>query len=213
MARIAAQVIAGASLAVQGITKEPKVDGFFVKEAVLPFNKLPNSVTVLGPEMRSTGEVMGHASHFGHAFAKSQMAAGMELPLAGNILISVNDFDKSAALKIAQDLHRMGFGLYATTGTAAYFQRVGLPVRVIQHLSTGSPNSLDVIQSGDVQMVINTPLGSTSHSDGARIRAAAITYKVPLLTTLSAAAAAVAGIRAIQKKDFNYRSLQVHFKS
>ncbi|HEY9078279.1 MAG TPA: carbamoyl-phosphate synthase large subunit [Anaerolineaceae bacterium] len=213
LARIAARIMAGDTLKHMGILEEPKVDGFFVKEAVLPFNKLPNSVTVLGPEMRSTGEVMGHAAHFGHAFAKSQSAAGMDLPLAGNVLISVNDFDKSAALKIAQDLHRMGFGLFATPGTAAYFQRIGLPVQIVQHLGDGSPNSVDVIRSGKVQMVLNTPLGATSHSDGARIRAAAITYKIPLLTTLSAAAAAVAAIHAIQKKDFTYRSLQQHFKT
>jgi carbamoyl-phosphate synthase large subunit len=213
LARLAARIMAGSTLEALGVIAEPRVDGFFVKEAVLPFNKLPNSATVLGPEMRSTGEVMGHAGHFGPAFAKSQMAAGMELPLRGNILISVNDFDKSAALKIAQDLHRMGFGLFATPGTAAYFQRIGLPVQIVQRLSDGSPNSVDLISSGEVQMVLNTPLGPTSHSDGARIRAAAITYKVPLLTTLSAAAAAVAAIRAIQKKDFTYRSLQEHFKT
>ena len=105
------------------------MDGFFVKEAVLPFKKLPSDITVLGPEMRSTGEVMGHAAHFGHAFAKSQLAAGTNLPLEGAVLISVNDFDKGAALKIARDLHRMGFHLFATPGTADYFRRVGLPVK------------------------------------------------------------------------------------
>ena len=107
-----------------GILEEPRVDGFFVKEAVLPFKKLPGSSILLGPEMHSTGEVMGHASHFGHAFAKSQIATGVGLPQSGAVLISVNDYDKSAGLKVARDLHRMGFTLYATPGTAEFFRKL-----------------------------------------------------------------------------------------
>jgi carbamoyl-phosphate synthase large subunit len=211
LARVAAQVMVGRSLAEQGVIEEPQVDGFFVKEAVLPFRKLPGADAVLGPEMRSTGEVMGHASHFGHAFAKSQIAAGMPLPLSGAALISVNDFDKGAALKIARDLDRLGFRLYATPGTAAFLGRIGLPVECVNKVAQGSPHTVDLIRSGRVQLILNTPLGPEAHTDGAAIRAAATTMDVPLLTTLSAATAAVAAIRAVKQKDLRYRSLQAHF--
>jgi carbamoyl-phosphate synthase large subunit len=211
MARIAAQVMAGQRLAELGVLEEPRVDGFFVKEAVLPFKKLPSDITVLGPEMRSTGEVMGHAAHFGHAFAKSQLSAGTNLPLEGAVLISVNDFDKGAALKIARDLHRMGFGLYATPGTAAYFQRVGLPVTAVNKVSQGSPHVLDLINNHTIHLILNTPLGPITHSDGALIRTAATRMNIPLLTTLSAAAAAASAIQALRQKALSYRSLQEHY--
>jgi carbamoyl-phosphate synthase large subunit len=213
LARIAAQVMAGQTLAELGLVHEPQVDGFFVKEAVLPFKKLPSNITVLGPEMRSTGEVMGHAAHFGHAFAKSQLAAGTNLPLTGNILITVNDFDKGAALKIARDLHRLGFEIFATPGTADYFQRVGLPVNAVNKVSQGSPHVVDLIQECTIHLILNTPLGPSTHTDGAQIRAAATRMGVPLITTLSAAAAAVAAIRALRHQDLRYRSLQDHYKA
>jgi len=212
MARIAARVMCGRKLAELGILSEPKIDGFFVKEAVLPFKKLPSSITVLGPEMRSTGEVMGHASHFGHAFAKAQLAAGNSLPLEGAVLISVNDFDKGAALKIARDLHRLGFQLVATPGTAEYFRRVGLPVTTVNKVSQGSPHVVDLIQAGQISLILNTPLGPLTHSEGALIRITATKMDVPLLTTLSAAAAAVEAIRALRQKALSYRSLQEHYQ-
>ena len=211
LASLATQVMAGCSLAELGQTEEPRVDGFFVKEAVLPFNKLLGSSALLGPEMHSTGEVMGHAAHFGHAFAKSQIAAGTGLPQSGAVLISVNDYDKSAALKVARDLRRLGFDLLATAGTAAFFQKVGLPVMVVNKLADGSPHTVDLIRDGQVQLIINTPLGPHAHTDGAEIRTAAVTMNVPLLTTLSAAAAAVAAIQALRQKALHYRSLQAHF--
>ncbi len=211
LAYIAAQVMAGRTLAELGVTEEPRVDGFFVKEAVLPFKKLPGSSVLLGPEMRSTGEVMGHAAHFGHAFAKSQVAAGTALPQGGSALISVNDYDKSAGLKIARDLYRMGFRLYATTGTADFFRKVGLPVETVNKFADGSPHTVDLIRGGQVQLVINTPLGLHAHADGAEIRAAAVAMGIPLLTTLSAAMAAVAAIRALRENALKYRSLQSHF--
>jgi carbamoyl-phosphate synthase large subunit len=162
--------------------------------------------------MRSTGEVMGHAAHFGHAFAKSQIAAGTGLPLSGAALISVNDFDKGAALKIARDLHRMGFEICATPGTADYFSRTGMPVTRVNKVSEGSPNVVDWIREGRVQLILNTPLGSAAHTDGAQIRTAAVAGNIPILTTLSAAAAAVAAIRSLAQKELKYRSLQDHFK-
>jgi len=212
LAYAAAQIMAGSTLDELNILGEPQVDGFFVKEAVLPFKKLPGSSSLLGPEMHSTGEVMGHAAHFGHAFAKSQIAAGMKLPLEGAVLVSVNDYDKSAALKFARDLHRMDFRLYATPGTADFLRRVGLPVTYINKMADGSPHTVDLIRSGQVQLVLNTPLGPHAHSDGAEIRSAAITMNVPLLTTLSAAAAAVSAIQAMRQNSLSYRSMQAHFK-
>ncbi|HEY9529000.1 MAG TPA: carbamoyl-phosphate synthase large subunit, partial [Anaerolineales bacterium] len=211
LAYIAAQLMAGKTLQELGVTHEPRVDGFFVKEAVLPFKKLPGSSILLGPEMRSTGEVMGHASRFGHAFAKSQIAAGTALPPNGAVLITVNDFDKSAGLKFARDLHRMGFQLYATSGTADMCHRAGLPVEVVEKAQDGSTQIVDLICGGKIQLVLNTPLGPHAHSDGAAIRAAAIAMNVPLLTTLSAARAAVSAIQAMTRKELKYRSLQSHF--
>ena len=213
LAYIAAQVMAGKSLEELGVTDEPHVDGFFVKEAVLPFKKLPGSSNLLGPEMRSTGEVMGHASRFGHAFAKSQIAAGTALPQRGTVLITVNDFDQSAGLKFARDMHRMGFKIYATPGTAAICQTAGLPVQVIEKAQDGSAPIIDLIRAGEIQLVLNTPLGPHTHSDGAAIRSAAIAMNVPLLTTLSAAMAAVSAIQAMRKKELKYKSLQSHFTS
>ncbi len=213
LARLASQVMAGCTLEELGVTAEPRVDGFFVKEAVLPFKKLSGSDAILGPEMRSTGEVMGHAAHFGHAFAKSQLAAGMGLPQQGAVLISVNDYDKSAGLKIARDLHRLGFKLYATFGTAEFFCRTGLPVEVVRKVAEGSPNVVDLIRAGQVQLILNTPLGPHAHSAGADIRAAATAMNVPLLTTLSAGMAAVNAIQALRQKGLSYRSLQDHFRN
>jgi len=213
MAYVAAQVMAGCKLEELGVTHEPRVDGFFVKEAVLPFKKLPGSSILLGPEMRSTGEVMGHASRFGHAFAKSQIAAGVGLPQNGAVLITVNDFDKSAGLKFARDMHRMGFKLYATPGTADMCQKASLPVQVVEKAQDGSTQIVDLIRAGKIQLVLNTPLGPHAHTDGVEIRKAAIAMNVPLLTTLSAAMAAVSAIQAMGKKELKYRSLQNHFDS
>jgi carbamoyl-phosphate synthase large subunit len=211
LAQTASLVMAGMKLADLGVTEQPSVDGFFVKEAVMPFKKLNGADATLGPEMRSTGEVMGHASFFGHAYAKSQAAAGTSLPVKGAVLFSVNDFDKGAALKIARDLQRMGFEIIATPGTAAYFEKTGMPVKTVLKVSEGSPNVVDLILNGGVQLILNTPLGAQTHRDGAAIRAAAISADVPILTTLTAASAAVAAIRALKVKELRYRSLQTHY--
>ena len=211
LAYVAAQVMAGRKLEELGVTEEPHVDGFFIKEAVLPFKKLPGSSILLGPEMRSTGEVMGHAARFGHAFAKSQIAAGQGLPQSGGVLITVNDYDKSAGLKFARDMHRMGFKLYATPGTAYLINSAGLPVETVEKAQDGSTQIVDLIGAGKIQLVLNTPLGPHAHTDGVEIRKAAIVMNVPLLTTLSAAMAAVSAIQALGKKELRYRSLQSHY--
>jgi carbamoyl-phosphate synthase large subunit len=212
LARLAAQVQAGKSLADLGFTETPTVDGFFVKEAVLPFDKFPGADPLLGPEMRSTGEVMGHAARFGHAFAKAQMAAGMPLPTGGTALITVNDFDKAAALKIARDLHQLGFKLYATEGTAVALARIGLPVTVAPKVSEGGHHIAAMVAAGEIDLIVNTPLGRRAYDDSRAMRAAAIRHKVPLLTTLSAAQAAVNGIRALREKELSVRSLQQHHR-
>ena len=210
IAKIAAQVQAGKTLAELGLTKRPHVDGFFVKEVVLPFDKLPGSDTRLGPEMRSTGEVMGHASRFGHAFLKSQLAAGTRLPVEGGVLITVNDMDKSAALRLARKLHGMGFTIYATNGTSAALKKADIDAIVTPKAGAGVDDCVDIIMSGKVQMVINTPLGQGTYADQDALRSAAIRHKIPLLSTLSAAQAAVNGIQLLQRKQLDVRSLQVH---
>lgn len=210
LAKIASRVMAGQSLAQIGFVTQPEIDGFFVKEAVLPFQKFPGVDSLLSPEMRSTGEVMGHAARFGHAFVKAQNAAGTFLPLEGTVLISVNDFDKGPAMKLARDLSRMGFSLMATHGTAAMLRRVGLQVQSVNKASEGSPHTVEAIETGQVAMIINTPLGGAAFSDGREIRMAATRMGVPLMTTLSAATAAVNGIKAVKEKGLTARSLQEH---
>jgi carbamoyl-phosphate synthase large subunit len=210
LAKIAARVMTGETLAEIGFTEQPGVQGFFVKEAILPFRKFAGVDAVLGPEMRSTGEVMGHARRFGAAFAKSQMAVGDILPRRqdGVVCISVNDFDKSAALKIGRDLSRLGFRLVATHGTAAMLRRVGVKVQAVNKVSEGEPHIVDMMQAGEISLIINTPLGSTSFSDGQRIRQESIRLGIPLVTTLTAAQAAVNGIKVLAEESLQVRSLQ-----
>jgi carbamoyl-phosphate synthase large subunit len=212
LARYAARIAAGHTLEQIGFLEEPRVDGFFVKEAVLPFQKFPGVDARLGPEMRSTGEVMGHASSFGHAFAKAELAASTRLPQAGTVFISVNPFDKGAVTKIGRDLVQLGFRLLATKGTSAVLQSAGLPVETINKVSEGSPHIGDAIRRGDVDLIINTPRGGQAHYDGALIRGLAHGYGVPIVTTMSAAMATVAGIRALRQKPLRVRSLQQHHR-
>ncbi len=210
LARYAAQISAGKTLAEIGFMDEPHVDGFFVKEAVLPFQKFPGVDARLGPEMRSTGEVLGHAASYGHAFAKAQMAANTTLPTGGTVFISVNPFDRGAVTKIARDLQNMGFRLVGTIGTSTYLRSVGLSVDVINKVSDGSPHIGDAIRKGDVALIINTPLGGQAHDDGSLIRGMAHLYGVPIITTLTGAAAVVQSIRSLRQKPLRVRSLQAH---
>jgi carbamoyl-phosphate synthase large subunit len=212
LASYAAMIAAGKSLDDLGFTHEPRVDGFFVKEAVLPFQKFPGVDPRLGPEMRSTGEVMGHASTFGHAFIKAQMATNVSLPSSGTAFISVNDFDKGAVAKIARDLHLMGFSLVATQGTARWLEMVGLPVQAVNKVAEGSPHIVDLMREDKIDLVINTPLGGQAHDDGGLIRGTAHLLGIPIVTTMSAAMATVQGIRALKEKPLRVRSLQAHHK-
>jgi carbamoyl-phosphate synthase large subunit len=210
LASYAAQIAAGRTLADLGFIEEPRIDGFFVKEAVLPFQKFPGVDARLGPEMRSTGEVMGHASSFGHAFIKAQIAANMTLPQSGTVFISVNDFDKGAVAKIARDLHGLGFKLTATAGTAHWLDMINLPVERVNKVREGSPHVVDKMLAGEIDLIINTPLGGQAHEAGALIRGTAHLLGIPIITTMSAAMASVQGIRALRGKPLKVRSLQQH---
>jgi carbamoyl-phosphate synthase large subunit len=210
LARYAAQIAAGRTLEDLHFTEEPHVDGFFVKEAVLPFQKFPGFDPQLGPEMRSTGEVMGHASNYGHAFAKAEMAASTTLPQSGTIFISVNPFDRGAITKLARDLQNMGFNLVGTRGTAEYLASVGINISVMNKVSEGSPHIVDAIRAGQVDLIINTPRGGVAHTDGPLIRSMAHLYGVPIVTTLTGAAAAVQSIKTLRRKPLKVRSLQTH---
>jgi carbamoyl-phosphate synthase large subunit len=212
LARIAAQAAAGKKLSELGFTKEPPLNGFFVKEAVLPFDKFPGAAVFLSPEMRSTGEVMGHASTFGHAFAKAEMGANQRIPTSGGALLTVNDYDKGAIGRIARDLVKLGFTIYATRGTASWLHQLGLPAIVVNKVSEGSPHTVDLIASGKVGLVISTPLGSRAYADGQALRSAAIRYGVMLVTTLTGAAATISAIKALRQKELRVRSLQEHYR-
>ena len=213
LARIATKVATGKTLAELGLTEEPRVNGFFIKEAVLPFVKFPGVDAILGPEMRSTGEVMGHAASFGHAFVKAQMATNTPLPQQGAVFVSVNDRDKGTVMKIARDLYDMGFKLLATQGTAEVLRLVGLPVARVNKISDGSPHVIDRMQAGDVDLIINTPLGGQAYDDGRLIRSTAQQLGIPIITTMSAAAASVQGIRALKRDPLTVRSLQTHHQA
>jgi carbamoyl-phosphate synthase large subunit len=212
LARIAAQAAAGKKLSELGFTQEPPLNGFFVKEAVLPFDKFPGAAVFLSPEMRSTGEVMGHASTFGHAFAKAEMGTNQRIPTSGGALLTVNDYDKGAIGRIARDLVKLGFTIYATRGTATWLHRLGLPAIVVNKVSEGSPHTVDLIASGKVGLVISTPLGSRAYADGQALRSAAIRYGVMLVTTLTGAAATISAIKALRQKELRVRSLQDHYR-
>ena len=210
LASYAAQIASGKTLAELDFLEEPRVNGFFVKEAVMPFQKFPGVDARLTPEMRSTGEVMGHAAYFGHAFVKSQIAANSTLPTQGQVLISVNNYDKGAAVKLARDLSQMGFDLVATSGTAQILELTGLQVETVNKVYEGSPHTVDALRRGEIDLIITTPYGKVSHLDDAVMRSAAYQYGVPILTTLSAATAAVQGIRALRENPLSVRSLQTH---
>jgi carbamoyl-phosphate synthase large subunit len=190
---------------VSGVLPVPQ---FFVKSPVFPFNKFPGVDPVLGPEMRSTGEVMGVGENFGEAFAKAQLSAGTPLPDAGTVFISVNDKDKPEAVALARRFHEFGFRLVATRGTAAALGAAGLPCKTVFKVNEGRPNAVDLLKAGSLQLVIYTATGAHSFSDEKAIRRTAVFYRVPCITTLSAAKAAVEGIASRQRDPIRVWSLQ-----
>jgi carbamoyl-phosphate synthase large subunit len=198
LAKLACRVMLGEKLADMALPQERQGLGFgdhiSVKEAVLPFDRFEGSDAVLGPEMRSTGEVMGIARDFPTAFAKAQAAAGVPLPRAGTVFITVTDEDKAGGVGIAQQLHDCGFQIVATRGTAEAISRMGVPVQTLNKIGEGSPHVVDWIERGDVDLVVNTPTGVGARTDGHEIRRAAVTHGVPCLTTLSAGVSAARAI-------------------
>ena len=208
LAKIACRLMLGARLDELELDIPAAPGHVSVKEAVLPFGRFPRADTLLGPEMKSTGEVMGVAADYPTAFGKAQAAAGAGLPSSGTIFISVTDGDKPAATQIAGAFHDMGFRVLATGGTAQAIRRMGVPVERIQKLSEGSPNVVERIDAGQVDLVINTPTGSGARADGYEIRRAAIARGVPCITTLSGASAAQRAIRASRSGESEVVSLQ-----
>ena len=208
LAKLAAKVMAGKTLAELGFTKEIIPKHFSVKEAVFPFIRFPGIDIMLGPEMKATGEVMGIADDLGVAYGKSQMAAQPPLPEKGNLFVSVKDGDKPGLVRLAKELVELGFQLYATDGTAAAIEAVGVPVRHLFKISEGRPNVLDLMKNGDINLIINTPSGKTPRKDEIRIRSLAVANRIPILTTMSAVEASIRAIRGIKTKGIDVRSLQ-----
>jgi len=182
--------------------------GYFVKSPVFPWGKFPGVDTVLGPEMKSTGEVMGSADTFGEAFAKAQLSAGQTLPTSGTVFISVTDHDKAESIELARRFIDLGFSLVATHGTAERLEKAGLPVERVFKVKEGRPNVVDLIKGDRVQLIVNTPHGQDPWFDEKAIRRAAVTARIPTITTISAARAAAEGIAALQRNENNVRSLQ-----
>jgi carbamoyl-phosphate synthase large subunit len=210
LAKIAAKAMVGISLKKQGFTETVTPPYLSVKEAVFPFEKFPGVDTLLGPEMKSTGEVMGMGRDFGVAFAKAEVAAGTFLPLRGTVFISVNDTEKPEVLTAAKKLKSLGFTLLATRGTQGFFLSQGLKCESVNKVLEGSPHIVDRLKNGEVAMVINTPLGKDSAQDSYSIRRTALEYRIPYFTTTAAANAAVNGIEAMMKKGFSVQSLQAY---
>ncbi len=208
LANIATKVMCGKTLKELEFTEEVKINYTAVKESVFPFIRFPEVDTVLGPEMKSTGEVMGIDSSFGIAYAKSQFAAGQNLPLKGTVFISLRDKDKRPMIHIARSLIDLGFGILATEGTAEVFQKNGVAALGILKISEGRPNILDYIKNGEVQLIINTPSGKTPRQHEISIRTTAVAYGIPLITTVSAASAVVNGIESLIKKQLEVKSIQ-----
>jgi carbamoyl-phosphate synthase large subunit len=211
LAKVAAKVMAGRTLSELGLTKDLEVAGVFVKSPVFPFVRFPGVDTLLGPEMKSTGEVMGGSSGFGVAFAKAQLSVGQRLPERGTAFVSVNNHDKPNLLPIARDLAELGFRLVATRGTAAYLRSHGLDVDVIYKVNEGRPNIADEIVNRTIALVINTPLGRDSFFDDRAVRRAATLHEVPCITTLTGAAAAVEAIRSLREQGLGVRALQDYY--
>lgn len=212
LARLAARVMAGEKLVDLGVQEEPPVPGVAVKEAAFPFNRFDVDV-LLGPEMRSTGEVMGFDDSFGMAFAKAQISAGNPLPEEGTLIVTVNDSDKETVTPILRRFRDLGFEIMATQGTRDYLERLGVPAQRVYKVNEGRPSIVDHIITGDIALLINTPLGKRSQYDDYAMRRAAITHKLPYLTTMSATSAACDAIIALKSRQREVRSVQERIAS
>jgi carbamoyl-phosphate synthase large subunit len=208
LAKLAAKVMTGSSLGELGFTEKILPTHYSVKEAVFPFLRFEGISISLGPEMKSTGEVMGIDPDLGLAYAKSQLASSWPLPQAGNVFISVKDSDKPSVIAVAREYLQLGFGIVATSGTAAYLSAAGVPVTKVFKIAEGRPNVRDFIKNGMIQFIINTPSGKIPRQDEVRIRSAALAEKIPIITTIRAAWASARGIRSLQKGPMTVKSLQ-----
>ena len=208
-AKIAAKVMAGNSLRSLGLTSEPRVHGYFVKAPVFPFNRFPREDTLLGPEMKSTGEVMGSSHSFGEAYAKALLGAGVRLPLGGTAFISVNDNDKRPhVIAIARELNALGFRIVATGGTREFLLQHGVEADLVSKVHEARPNVVDHMINGEIALVINTPFGKSAFVDDTYIRRTALQLHIPCITTLTAATACVEGIRSLKEGASSFAALQ-----
>jgi carbamoyl-phosphate synthase large subunit len=204
----ASRIMAGATLAELGLTEEVIPKHISIKEAVLPFAKFAGTDTILGPEMRSTGEVMGIDTEFGRAFAKAQLGAGTHLPLEGTVFISVNDRDKSGISTVAEAFVELGFKVVATEGPHKILRRNSIESKQVLKVHEGRPNISDIMKNGQIQLIINSPSGEEAKTDGKMIRRTAMAYKIPVITTLAGAKAAIAAIKALQTGGISVTALQ-----
>jgi carbamoyl-phosphate synthase large subunit len=213
IASIATKVMMGKKLDSFPELKKQELPYVGVKEAVFPFNMFPEVDPLLGPEMRATGEVMGIADTFGMAFYKAQEAAGTKLPLKGNVLLTVADKDKEYLLSIARRLKELGFNLYATEGTGRFLKKKHIESTLVRKLHEGRPNIADIIKNKETQLIINTPVGRSSKFDDSYIRIKALQYKIPYITSLTAAEASIEGIKSVLEAESLPKSLQDHYKA
>jgi carbamoyl-phosphate synthase large subunit len=211
MARLATRVMLGAKIDELDLVPRP-IAHYGVKEAVFPFNMFPEVDPILGPEMRSTGEVLGLSHSFGRAFFKAQEATQVTLPLDGTVLFTIADRDKKAALEPVRRFRDLGFGIMATPGTHAFLKDSGIEAERVQKLGYGRPDLVDAIKNGEVQLLVNTPSGRQSAQHSSEVRKAAIKYKIPYITTTAAAIAAAKGIAARRQGAPKVRSLQAYLK-
>ncbi|MBD1845230.1 carbamoyl-phosphate synthase large subunit [Cyanobacteria bacterium FACHB-63] len=208
LAKMAARIMSGKTLVDLNFTQEVIPKHISVKEAVLPFEKFPGTDTILGPEMRSTGEVMGIDTDFGKSYAKAELAASQRLPRQGTVFVSMNDREKAAVVPAVKELMELGFKVVATAGTRKTLKEQGLDVELVLKLHEGRPHVLDSIKNEQIQLIINTPTGQEAHEDDRLIRRTALTYKIPMITTIAGAKATAAAIRSLQSEALTVRALQ-----
>lgn len=212
LAKIATRVMLGQGLDEIGLTDQVIPGHVSVKEAVFPFDRFPDVDILLGPEMKSTGEVMGMDADFGHAYAKAQIAAGQHLPSSGTVFISVSNKDKAAVLPVARQFAQMGFYIVATRGTCEYFTDKDICCEMVNKVSSGRPHVIDAVMNREIQLMINTGVGDRIRRDGYMIRRAALKFAIPYTTTIAGASAMCDGIRAIKEKALAVRPVQdYHF--
>jgi carbamoyl-phosphate synthase large subunit len=208
LAKLASLIMSGKTLEELNFTQEVIPNHIAVKEAVLPFNKFPGTDTILGPEMRSTGEVMGIDSDFGRAFAKAELGAGERLPLTGTVFVSMSDRDKAAAIPVVREFIDLGFKVMATFGTSRVLLENGLEVELVLKLHEGRPHVIDAIKNQKIQLIINTPSGEEAQTDARLIRRTGLAYKIPIITTIAGAKATVAAIRSLQNTTLDVKIIQ-----